>query len=73
MSTPKNLVTPDYKYTYPSERAYADESTSKLGAETIYDETRSGADYGITDPAVTVKVTAGGAENGSSDSGATGQ
>lgn len=72
MSTPKNLVTPDYKYTYPSERAYADESTSKLGAETIYDPAKSGADYGITDPAVTVKVAAGGAANGSSDGGATG-
>ncbi|WP_241646883.1 hypothetical protein [Rosenbergiella metrosideri] len=72
MSTPKNLVTPDYKYTYPSERAYADESKSALGAETIYDETKSGADYGITDPQVTVKVTAGGADNGSSEGGATG-
>ena len=72
MSTPKNLVVPDYKYTYPSERPYADESTSALGAETIYDATKSGADYGIKDPQVTVAVKAGGAANGESGDGATG-
>lgn len=72
MSTPKNLITPDYKYTYPSERAYTDESKSVLGAETIYDPDKSGADYGIKDPQVTVPVTAGGGGNGKDDGGATG-
>ncbi len=72
MSTPKNLVNPDYQYTYPSERAYADESTSVLGTETIYDPAKSGADYGIEDPQVTVPVTAGGSGNGEEDEGATG-
>lgn len=72
MSTPKNLVNPDYQYTYPSERDYADESTSVLGAETIYDPGKSGAGYGIEDPQVTVPVTAGGGGNGEEDEGATG-
>lgn len=72
MSNPKNLVKPDYQYTYPSERAYADESKSQLGKETIYDDSKSGGDYGITDPAVTVKVTAGGSGNGGEGGGATG-
>ncbi|MET3817212.1 HeH/LEM domain-containing protein [Pantoea sp. UYEF8] len=64
MTLPKNLVQPDYQYTYPSERPYADESTTALGAETIYDPTKSGADYGIKNVDVAVPVTAGGGGNG---------
>lgn len=64
MTFPKNLVQPDYQYTYPSERPYADESTTALGAETIYDPTKSGADYGIKNVDVAVPVTAGGGGNG---------
>jgi hypothetical protein len=53
MSLPKDLAVPDYKYTYPSERAYKDESKSTLLVAQITDTLKSGADYGITDPQVT--------------------
>lgn len=53
MSLPKDLVEPDYNYTYPSERDYRDESKSTLLAAQMTDPAKSGADYGITDPQVT--------------------
>lgn len=50
MSLPKSLVEPDYNYTYPSERAYRDESKSTLLVAQITDTAKSGKDYGVTDP-----------------------
>lgn len=56
MGLPKNEVTPDYNYTYPSERDYRDESKSTLLNAQITDPAKSGKDYGITDPEVTKPV-----------------
>lgn len=53
MTLPKDLVKPNYNYTYPSERPYYDETGSTLAAGRVADPTKSGADYGITDPQVT--------------------
>ena len=53
MGLPKQLATPDYNYTYPSERDYRDESKSTLLNAQITDTAKSGKDYGITDPKVT--------------------
>src|SRR5574344_566881 len=53
MTLPKDLVSPDYNYTYPSERPYYDETGSTLAAGRVADPAKSGADYGITDPRVT--------------------
>jgi uncharacterized protein YjdB len=53
MTLPKDLVSPDYNYTYPSERPYFDETGSTLAAGRVADPAKSGADYGITDPRVT--------------------
>ena len=50
MTLPKDLVSPDYNYTYPSERPYYDETGSTLAAGRVADPAKSGADYGITDP-----------------------
>ena len=50
MSLPKDLAVPDFNYTYPSERAYRDESKSTLLVAQITDTAKSGKDYGITDP-----------------------
>lgn len=56
MSLPKSLVEPDYNYTYPSERAYRDESKSTLLAAQMTDPAKSGKDYGIEDVEVTKPV-----------------
>ena len=56
MSLPKDLVNPDYNYTYPSERDYKDESKSTLLVAQMTDPAKSGADYGIDDPDVTKAV-----------------
>lgn len=56
MGLPKQLATPDYNYTYPSERDYRDESKSTLLNAQITDPAKSGKDYGITDPKVTKPV-----------------
>lgn len=56
MGLPKDLVEPDYNYTYPSERDYKDESKSTLLVAQMTDPDKSGADYGITDPEVTKEV-----------------
>lgn len=53
MGLPKDLVEPDYNYTYPSERDYRDESKSTLLNAQMTDTAKSGKDYGITDPQVT--------------------
>lgn len=56
MGLPKDLVVPDYNYTYPSERDYRDESKSTLLNAQITDPAKSGKDYGIEDPEVTKPV-----------------
>ena len=56
MGLPKDLVEPDYNYTYPSERDYRDESKSTLLNAQITDPAKSGADYGIEDVEVTKPV-----------------
>lgn len=56
MGLPKDLVNPDYNYTYPSERDYRDESKSTLLNAQMTDPAKSGKDYGITDPEVTKPV-----------------
>ena len=58
MGLPKDLVVPDYNYTYPSERDYRDESKSTLLNAQMTDPAKSGKDYGITDPEVTKPVAA---------------
>lgn len=50
MSLPKDFAVPDFNYTYPSERAYRDESKSTLLVAQITDTAKSGKDYGVTDP-----------------------
>ena len=64
MTLPKDTVKPEYNFTYPSERQYYDEATSVLGAEVVADFTKSGADYGITDPQVTEPIASTGSETG---------
>lgn len=49
MGLPKDLVQPDYNYTFPSERDYFDETGSTLAAGRVVDPTKSGKDYGIKD------------------------
>lgn len=56
MSLPKDLAVPDFNYTYPSERAYRDESKSTLLVAQITDTAKSGADYGIEDVEATKPV-----------------
>ena len=64
MTLPKDTVKPEYNFTYPSERQYYDETTSVLGTEVVADATKSGADYGITDPQVTEPIAGTGSETG---------
>lgn len=64
MTLPKDLVKPAYNYTYPSERPYWDESTGTLAAGVVSDATKSGADYGITDPKVTETIAGTKSETG---------
>lgn len=64
MTLPKDTVKPDYNYTYPSERQYADETGSTLAVGRIADPAKSGADYGITDPQVTEPIAGTGSETG---------
>ena len=54
MGLPKNTVEPVLEFVYPSERAYFDDSKSTLGNGQVTDPTKSGGDYGITDPQVTM-------------------
>lgn len=64
MTLPKDLVKPEYNYTYPSERPYFDESTTTLAAGVVADTAKSGADYGITDPEVTEPIAGTDSETG---------
>ena len=64
MTLPKDAVKPNYNFTYPSERQYYDETTSVLGTEVVADATKSGADYGITDPQVTEPIAGTDSETG---------
>lgn len=41
---------PDYHYTYPSDRAYFDDKTSTAEQLAPTDPSKTGADYGISDP-----------------------
>ena len=64
MTLPKDTVKPNYNYTYPSERPYYDETTATLAAGVVADTTKSGADYGITDPEVTEPIAGTESETG---------
>lgn len=57
MGLPKNLVEPDVKVTFPSERDYKDTSKSTLLAAQMTDPAKSGKDYGIKDVDVTKPIT----------------
>lgn len=48
---------PEYKYQYPSERNYFDDSTSTADAPKAFDAAKTGADYGIENPGVAVELT----------------
>ena len=56
MGLPKDLVEPDYNYTYPSERDYLDTSKSTLLEAKMTDPAKSGADYGVEDVDVTKPI-----------------
>lgn len=56
MTLPKNDLQPDATYTYPSRKAYLDDTKSTLGDMKLSDPTKSGKDYGITDPEKTKTV-----------------
>ena len=56
MTLPKTDIEPAYTYTYPSRKAYFDETGSTLTTGRVADPAKSGADYGITDPEVTEPV-----------------
>ena len=64
MTLPKDTVKPNYNHTYPSERPYFDEATATLAAGVVADPTKSGADYGITDPQVTEPIAGTESETG---------
>jgi hypothetical protein len=52
--TAKTDLIPDTKYSYPSNRNYYDDSTSTATAPKVFDASKRGADYGVTDPEVAV-------------------
>lgn len=64
MTLPKDTVKPNYNYTYPSERQHYDETGSTVAVGRVADPTKSGADYGITDPQVTEPIAGTGSETG---------
>lgn len=66
---PKDLVKPNYQYTYPSERQYWDESTSTLATGVVSDTTKSGKDYSITDPKMVEPVAGTLSETGNGAKG----
>lgn len=55
--TAKTDLEPAYKYSYPSNKDYFDDSTSTVDAPKAFDATKRGADYGIEDPEIAVEVT----------------
>lgn len=58
--TAKTDLEPAYKYSYPSNKDYFDDSTSTADAPKAFDATKRGADYGIEDPEIAVEVVADG-------------
>ena len=64
MTLPQDTLKPNNNFTYPSGRQYFDETGSTLGAQRVADPTKSGADYGITDPQVTEAIAGTGSETG---------
>ncbi|MFB5708184.1 hypothetical protein [Acinetobacter radioresistens] len=61
---PKTDIEPAYTYTYPSRKAYVDESKSTLANGSIFDPSKTGADYGIVDPKQTKPVASPPTDNG---------
>lgn len=64
MGLPKDTVKPAINYTHPSERPYFDASKSTPDALVAIDNTKSGADYGITDAPVVETLAGKKTENG---------
>ena len=64
MTLPKDILKPNYNFTYPSERKYFDEIGSTLGDQRVADPTKSGADYGIANVQVAEGVNDTGSETG---------
>ena len=64
MGLPKDTVKPAVNYTHPSERPYFDASKSTPDALVAIDNTKSGADYGITDAPVVEALAGKKTENG---------
>lgn len=64
MGLPKTDLEPNVNYTYPSRKAYFDDTKSAVGAMTATDTAKSGADYGITDPQKTEALTGKTSETG---------
>lgn len=54
--TAKTDLEPAYKYSYPSNKDYFDDSTSTADAPKAFDATKRGADYNIEDPEIAVEV-----------------
>ena len=72
MTLPKDLFKPNTNFTYPSERQYFDESTNTLANGVVSDPTKSGADYGITDPKLKEFIDDTGSETGNGAGGSGG-
>ena len=64
MTLPKDIVKPNYNYTYPSERQYFDESTGTLAVGVVANPAKSGVDYGVQDPKVRELIAGTGSETG---------
>ena len=64
MTLPKDTVKPNYNYTYPSERQHYDETGSTVAVGRVADPTKSGTDYGITDPKMVEPIAGTGSETG---------
>lgn len=64
MGTPKNLVEPKENHIFPSEKDYFDTTLSTVAKLQVTDPAKSGKDYGVTDPKVTVPSTTSATSNG---------
>ena len=64
MSLPLDKVKPAFNYTSPSERAYFDTPLSTVDKLQVTDPSKSGGDYGITDPKMVEPVTGMKSESG---------
>lgn len=69
MSLPLDKVKPAFNYTSPSERAYFDTSLSRVDKLQVTDPSKSGGDYGITDPKMTESLTGSTSETGNGAKG----